>query len=185
MVTGLFFGSFNPIHVGHLAIAQYMINETDVQKVRFIVSPRNPFKKDAELMDAELRMDMVKLSIAGNRNLEVSGIELGMPLPNYTADTLKAMHEAGEKGPFRIIMGSDTLMGLPNWKEPETILQHPLLVYKRSGEFTHPYPERKSITLLNAPMLDISATAIRQMVREGKSVRYLVRDEIINLLKFS
>lgn len=185
MVTGLFFGSFNPIHTGHLAIAQYMLNETDVQKVRFIVSPRNPFKKESELLDAGLRLDMVKLSIAGNRRLEVSRIELGLSQPNYTADTLRAMEESGDKGPFRIIMGSDTLMGLPHWKEPEYILRYPLLVYLRPGDFKNPYPGRKGINLLHAPLLDISSTRIRQMVREGKSVRYLVRDEILNLLNFS
>lgn len=185
MKTALFFGSFNPIHTGHLAIAQYVLNETDVSRVRFIVSPRNPFKSDDDLMDAELRLDMVKLSIADNRDLEVSDIEFSLPLPNYTANTLSALKESGEKGPFCIIMGSDTLAGLPHWKDPESILALPLLVYKRPGHTKNPYPGHENITLLDAPLLDISATRIRQMIREKKDVKYLVRDEIINLLKFN
>lgn len=185
MKTGLFFGSFNPIHLGHLAIAQYVLNETDIQKIRFIVSPRNPLKPASELMDAELRLDMVKLSVADNPDFEVSDIEFGLPTPSYTAQTLDAISAGRAKGPFVIIMGSDTLQQLPQWKSPEKILQYPILVYKRSRDIVNPYPEHGNIEVADTPLLDISSSRIRQLLREKKEVKYLVRDEILNLLKFN
>lgn len=183
MKTGLFFGSFNPIHIGHLCIAQYLLNETDLKKIRFIVSPHNPLKPKSELLDAELRLDMVRLSIADHPDFEVSDIEFGLPLPSYTAQTLDAL-KSGNKDKYAIIMGSDTLQGLPGWKNPERILEYPILVYKRSAAFKNPYEGHPNVTVLDTPLLDISASRIRQMLKEKKEIKYLVRDEVINLLKF-
>lgn len=181
MKTGLFFGSFNPIHLGHLSIAQYILNETDIQKIKFIVSPHNPLKTKDSLMDAELRLDMVRLSIADNVHFEVSDIEFTLAQPSYTFQTLEALE--AHKHDYTLIMGTDTLEKLPQWKSIEKILDFPILVYKRSESFTNPYPNHPKITLLNAPILDISATQIRDLMKERKEIKYLVRDEVINLLK--
>lgn len=183
MNTGLFFGSFNPIHLGHLAIAQYILNETPIQKIKFIVSPHNPFKDKDTLMDAELRLDLVRLSIADNPHFEVSDIEFGLPQPSYTIQTLKALNPRGERKNLSIIMGTDTLAQLPKWKSFENLLEYPVLVYKRSGNYENPFPNHPNITLLDAPTLDISATQIRDLMKERKEIKYLVRDEVINLLK--
>lgn len=184
MKTGLFFGSFNPVHIGHLSIAQYLMNETDLKKIRFIVSPQNPLKTKDDLLDAELRLDMVRLSIADQPDFEVSDVEFHLPQPSYTAQTLESIRKEENNKKFVIIMGSDTLQTLPDWKDPETILSFPIIVYKRSNNFKNPYPDNSNITILDTPLIDISASRIRQMLKEKKEIKYLVRDEIINLLKF-
>jgi nicotinate-nucleotide adenylyltransferase len=181
MKTGLFFGSFNPIHLGHLIIAQYILNETDIQKIKFIVSPHNPLKDKDSLMDAELRLDLLRLSIADNVHFEVSDIEFTLPTPSYTFQTLEALKANPSK--HCIIMGTDALERLPEWKEVEKILAFPIYVYKRSESFIHPYPGHPNITVLYSPIIDISATQIRDLMKERKNIKYLVRDEVINLLK--
>lgn len=185
MTTGLFFGSFNPVHTGHLAIAQYIINNTDIRKIKFIVSPQNPLKPASELMDAELRLDMVRLSVADNPAMEASDIEFRLPVPSFTCNTLKALADGKDKSRFTVIMGSDSLASLPAWKDPEYILSFPILVYKRSSEINNPYTGHSNIRILDTPLIDISSTRIRKMLREKQDVKYLVRDEIINLLKFN
>ena len=183
MKTALFFGSFNPIHVGHLSIAQYIVNNTPYKHIKFIVSPHNPLKSKDELLDVGLRLDMVKLSIADNPNFEVSDIELSLPTPSFTYQTIVALgaHKQPEKHP--LIMGSDSLTSLPQWQNVEQLLLHPILVYKRQVAFVNPFPNHPNIQLLPSPILDISSTQIRQLIKERKEVKYLVRDEIINLLK--
>ena len=183
MKTALFFGSFNPIHMGHLNIVQYIINHTDCKRVKFIVSPQNPLKSKSDLNDVGLRLDMVKLSIADNPNFEVSDIELSLPIPSYTYQTILALgaHKQPKKHP--LIMGSDSLETLPQWQNIEQLLLHPIWVYKRSPNFVNPYPKHPNIQVLDAPILDISSTQIRDLIKEKKEVKYLVRDEIINLLK--
>jgi nicotinate-nucleotide adenylyltransferase len=181
MKIGLFFGSFNPIHMGHLSIAQYILNETDIQKINFIVSPHNPLKDKDTLMDAELRLDMLRLSIADNVHFEVSDIEFALPRPSYTFQTLDALKAQPSK--HSIIMGTDALERLNEWEEVDKILAFPILVYKRSETFVHPYPGHPNIRVLDSPILDISATQIRDLMKEGKNIKYLVRDEVINLLK--
>jgi nicotinate-nucleotide adenylyltransferase len=181
MKIGLFFGSFNPIHLGHLSIAQYILNETDIQKIKFIVSPHNPLKEKDSLMDAELRLDMLRLSIADNVHFEVSDIEFTLPTPSYTFQTLEALKAQPSK--HSIIMGTDALERLGEWKELDKILSFPIIVYKRSETFINPFPGHPNITVLDSPILDISATQIRDLMKERKNIKYLVRDEVINLLK--
>lgn len=184
MSIGLFFGSFNPIHVGHLSIAQFILNETALKKVRFVVSPQNPFKEKIDLIDAELRLDMVKLSIADQPDFEVSDVEFHLPQPSYTSQSLEAIKKLEPQKKFTLIMGSDTLNTVSKWNEPEKILSYPIIVYKRTNSYKNPYPENPNIQIIEAPLLDISATRIREMLKEKKEIKYLVRDEIINLLKF-
>jgi nicotinate-nucleotide adenylyltransferase len=134
MKTGLFFGSFNPIHLGHLSIAQYILNETDIQKIKFIVSPHNPLKDKDSLMDAELRLDLLRLSIADNVHFEVSDIEFTLPTPSYTFQTLEALKAHPSK--HCIIMGTDALERLPEWKEvePKEIAPDSNVIESRFGE---------------------------------------------------
>jgi nicotinate-nucleotide adenylyltransferase len=185
MKTGLFFGSFNPIHTGHLAIAQYILNESDLQEIWFIVSPQNPFKDREQLMDEQRRLDMVRLSISDNPAFKVSDIEFTLEKPSYTANTLKTLAEKEPGREFTLLIGSDTLEQLDRWKNPETILSYPIIVYTRSKHHKNPYPGHAQVRILDNPLLDISATNIRRMIEEKKEIKYLVRDEIINLLKNS
>jgi len=185
MKIALFFGSFNPIHIGHLAIAQHILNETDTERILFIVSPQNPLKTADELISAEKRLEMLNLSIADHPDFEVSDIEFTLEKPSYTYLTLRALRAKFPDDELQILMGSDTLEQLPLWKHSEEILNYPILVYQRSKDITNPYPSHQGITILETPLLHISATRIRLMLKENKEIKYLVRDEIINLLKFS
>ncbi len=183
MKTGLFFGSFNPIHTGHLIIAQYIMNEAKLDKIKFIVSPHNPLKNHTELIDQNLRLKMVELSINDNPNFETDAIEFSLPLPSYTIKTLEALEQNNHSEKYFIIMGSDSLEGLHLWKNYETLLNYPILVYKRNSNFKNPFPENKNIQIFDSPILNISATNIREMLAHNQSVKYLVRDEIISVLK--
>lgn len=183
MKTGLFFGSFNPIHTGHLIIAQYILNEAGLDLIKFVVSPHNPLKTSNDLMNAESRFKMVELSVAGNDQFEPESIEYRLPLPSYTARTLSELKKLYPDDEFYIIMGSDNLSQIERWKDFNTILDYPILVYKRNPDFINPYPDRKNIVVFDNPILNISATEIRKMVSQNKSVKYLVSDEIISVLK--
>jgi len=185
MKTGLFFGSFNPMHLGHLAIAQYILNETEIEHITFVVSPHNPLKEEGDLIASSARLEMAKASIAGNPGFSVSDIEFTLPKPSFTYMTLRVLREQNNKTDYTLIMGSDTLTNLPKWREVDEILSYPILVYRRSEHIVNPYPDNTNIRILHAPILDISATAIRQMLKEQKDIRYLVRDEVIDLLKIN
>lgn len=179
MKTGLFFGSFNPIHIGHLNIAQYVINETEIEKVIFIVSPQNPFKNESELWPFEKRLELVRKSIENNPDFEVSDIEFHLPKPSYTSQTLEALEQTKRGHDYSIIMGSDTLAGLDKWKQPEKILSYPILVYPRHKDDLRPYAGHSSIRHMECPIMEISATRIRESLKSGKSVRYQVSDAIL------
>ncbi len=185
MKTGLFFGSFNPIHNGHLAIAQHILNESELDLIIFVVSPYNPLKHGKELMPAEKRLEMVKLSIADNPRFEVSDIEFGLEIPSYTYLTLREFTKKHPASEITILMGSDILEELPLWKNVEEILAYPILVYQRPKHSKNPYPDHANIRILKTHLLNISGTEIRKMLDENKDIKYLVRDEIISLLKFS
>lgn len=183
MNIGLYFGSFNPIHIGHLAIAQKFINDKLFDKILFVVSPQNPFKKSTDLIDGELRLKMLIESIKDNPSFECCDIEFHLPLPSYTAITLTALKTKYPNDELSIIMGSDSLLTLPHWYQVETLLQSKIAVYKRSDVFENPYPNHPNITIIDAPLFAISATYIRQLLKQNKSIRYLVKDSIIPLLK--
>lgn len=182
MKIGLFFGSFNPIHLGHLNVAQYVLNECDLDRVVFIVTPQNPFKTDKELWPAEKRYNLISKAIADNPRLEVSDIEFGLPTPSYTSQTLEAIEQQKDGHSYFLIMGSDTLAGVGKWQNPEKILSYPILVYPRSSKDKNPYPDRKNILEMDCPILEISASQIRQNLNVGKSVKYQVPDSILTLL---
>jgi len=181
--VGLFFGSFNPIHVGHLIIAQTMADHTDLNEVWLIVSPQNPFKKNAGLLHEFDRYEMVSHSLYNCPKLKVSDVEFHLPRPSYTIDTLTHLSEKHPQHQFALILGEDNLKQFPNWKNYEKILEnYELYVYPRpNAEKTEliNHPKVKSIP---APLLDISATYIRNAVKEGKSIRFLVTEQVENYI---
>jgi nicotinate-nucleotide adenylyltransferase len=180
MKIGLFFGSFNPIHVGHLIIANYLAEYTDMKQIWFIVSPQNPFKEKESLLNEYHRLDLVNTAIEGNNKLKSSDNEFKLPKPSYTIDTLQYLKEKYPKKQFCLIMGSDNVTSFHKWKNYETILnQYPIYVYKRNGDehlaLQNKYPQ---INFLDVPLLDVSSSLIRKMIREKKSVRYLLPENV-------
>jgi nicotinate-nucleotide adenylyltransferase len=181
---GLFFGSFNPIHMGHLIIANIMAEHTDLHKVWFVVSPQNPFKPSKSLLHEFDRYDMVKVAIAGNYKLEVSDVEFHLPRPSYTIDTLAVLSEKHPTRKFVVIVGQDNLVNFEKWKNYQQILDfYGLYVYPRPGVTESSVLRHSHVQLVPAPLLDISATYIRQSVHEGKSVRYLVPEPVEELIR--
>lgn len=184
MKIGLFFGSFNPIHVGHMIIANHVANWTDMDQVWFIVSPQNPFKKSSNLARDYDRLDMVHLAIGDNLNLRASDIEFGMPRPSYTVDTLTYLKEKYPEHTFSLIMGGDNLANLHKWKNYQVILKnHKILVYKRPDYELGDLLTHNQVTVVEAPLMEISSSFIRKSLAQQKSIRYLVPDEVRKYLE--
>jgi nicotinate-nucleotide adenylyltransferase len=174
MKIGLFFGSFNPIHTGHLIIANHVLNETNLDKIWFVVSPVNPFKVNAELLDENARLSLVDMAIRSDERLAASDVEFQLPKPSFTINTLLFLKKRYADYDFRIIMGSDNFKDLNKWKDYENIIaNYRILIYSRK-DFDINNEWNANIDMLNAPILDISSTAIREIIRKGKSIRYLV-----------
>lgn len=180
---GLFFGSFNPIHIGHLIIANIMAENTDLQKVWFVVSPQNPFKPAKGLLHEFDRYDLVKSAIADNYKLEVSDVEFQLTKPSYTIHTLAYLTEKHPAKEFKVIIGSDNLENFSKWKNHDQILnQYGLYVYPRPGVTNHELMRHEHVTMIEAPLLDISATYIRSCIKNNKSIRYLVPEPVEQLI---
>lgn len=184
MKIGLFFGSFNPVHVGHLIIANFMATQTDLEQVWLVVSPQNPLKNKSTLARDRDRLNMVQAAIEGNELLRASNIEFKLPKPSFTIDTLAHLAEKYPQHEFCLIMGGDNIATLHKWKNFEVILRdYDIYVYQRpnyeAGELaTHP-----RIKFFDAPLMEISATYIRKCLSEGKSIQYLVPEEVLAYLK--
>lgn len=183
MNVGLFFGSFNPIHVGHLIIANVVREQTGLEQVWFVISPQNPFKQVGELLNEHDRLQMVTLATESNRDLQACDVEFGLPRPSYTADTLKHLDEQYPQHDFHLILGSDNLSHLHRWKDYRAIIDQYLLhVYPRSEASLLPVSEEvanhTNLRRVEAPLLDISATLVRDFVQQGRSIRYLVTDPV-------
>jgi nicotinate-nucleotide adenylyltransferase len=184
MKIGLFFGSFNPIHMGHLIIANLMAESSDLNKVWFVVSPQNPFKASKGLLHEHDRYDMVRAAIHDNYKLEVSDIEFHLPKPSYTVHTLVHLKEKHPDKDFKIIIGEDNLESFTKWKNYEIILRdYGLYVYPRPNAQPSELKQHPNVTMVDAPMLDISATFIRDCIRKGRSVRYLVPDAVEEMIR--
>lgn len=184
MTIGLFFGSFNPIHIGHLIIANTMAHADGVDQVWFVVSPQNPFKKSNSLAHEFDRLDMVRAAIEDNPLLQASDIEFGMPKPSYTADTLAYLSERHPDHTFRVIMGEDNLLNFAKWKNHEAILDYyGLLVYPRPRIASAAIKNHPNVRMVEAPLIDISATFIRAQLQQGKAIRYLVPEPVETLIK--
>ena len=182
MRIGLFFGSFNPIHIGHLIIANTMATTTDLDQVWFVVSPHNPFKKATSLLHEFDRLDLVEQAIADNSRLRATDIEVSMPRPSYTIDTLARLAEKYPQHTFRLIMGEDNLEQFANWKNYRQILDlYGVYVYPRplaAGVPESPFKTDPQVRLVEAPLLAISATFIRNCIRADRSIRYMVPDVV-------
>jgi len=182
--VGLFFGSFNPIHVGHLIIANIMVEHTDLDEVWFVVSPQNPFKKNNNLLHEFDRLEMVRQAVHDDYKFKASDVEFNMPRPSYTIDTLTWLSEKNKDKEFVLIIGEDNLAQFPRWKNYETILEYySLYVYPRQDSEPSELKNHPKVKWVSAPMIDISATFIRKCVTEGKSIRYMVPDSVENYIK--
>lgn len=180
--VGLYFGTFNPIHIGHLVIANHMVEFSDLDEVWFVVTPQSPFKTKKTLLDNHQRFEMVYEATKEYENLKPSNIEFNLPQPNYTINTLVHLNEKYPKCyEFSLIMGEDNLKGLHKWKNYETILElHNLYVYPRISEGTieHQFKEHDKITRVNAPIMEISSTFIRREHKNGKNIKPLLPPEV-------
>ena len=186
MNIGLFFGSFNPVHVGHLIIANFMATQTDLDRVWLVVSPQNPLKPKKTLARYYDRLHLVRLGIGDNPGLEASNIEFSLPKPSYTIDTLSYLREKHPDREFALIMGADNLATLHLWKNYAQILEHyDIYVYKRPASELGALATHPRVRIVEAPMLDISATYIRDCLQAGKSVRYLTPDAVCEYLENS
>jgi len=178
MKIGLYFGSFNPLHIGHLIIANHIINNTDLKKIWFVISPQNPLKLSKTLLNEYQRLHLVRLAIEDDSNLKASDIEFTLPRPSYTIDTLTYLREKYPQHQFAIIMGSDSFQNIYKWKNYQQLIDNnKIIIFKRPGfEIKKTYPSL--IILDNAPLLDISSTTIRNLINDGKSIRYLVPEKV-------
>jgi nicotinate-nucleotide adenylyltransferase len=179
MKVGLLFGSFNPVHTGHLILANYMASNTDLSAVWLVVSPQNPLKPSKSLVHEFDRLHMVSLAIDDNSLLSFTDIEFRMPRPSYTIDTLTYLQEKYPGYEFVLIIGEDNLASFPKWKNYERILEyHEVYVYPRLGAIASELLHHPKVKVVPAPWLDISATLIRDLVKTGKSIRYLVPEVV-------
>jgi len=181
---GLFFGSFNPIHTGHLILANIMAETTDLDKVWFVVSPQNPFKPGKSLLHEFDRYDMVRTAIHDNYKLDVSDIEFHLPRPSYTIHTLVHLREKHPDKTFKVIIGEDNLENFRHWKNYERILEdYGLYVYPRPHVQPSDLRAHPNVQIVDAPLLDISATFIRNCIRKDQSIRYLVPDAVEEMIR--
>ena len=192
MKIGLYFGTFNPIHVGHLVIANYMAEYTDLDEVWLVVSPQNPLKKKNSLLQDYHRLAIVREGIEGNDKLRASDIEFSLPKPSYTINTLVYLKEKHPNHHFSLIMGEDNLRTLHKWKNHEIILEnHDLYVYprvltlqeememKENGPISqNNFEERENIHMCDAPVMKVSSSFIRQAIKDGKDVSYLLTEAV-------
>jgi nicotinate-nucleotide adenylyltransferase len=183
MKIGLLFGSFNPIHIGHLIIANYLANHTALDKVWLVVSPQNPLKKYGDLINTYDRLEMAKLATDNSNNIKVSDVELKLPQPSYTIDTLTHLKEKYPEHEFALIMGSDNLVTLPKWKNYKLILRdYQIYVYPRPGYENAELASHPSVTITMTPQMELSATFIRKSIAEKKNVQYFVPDAVLEFI---
>ena len=183
---GLFFGSFNPIHIGHLILGNYILENSDMEELWFVVSPQNPFKDKKSLLNDHNRLDMVQLAVKNYPKMRASNVEFSLPKPSDTIDTLTYLKEKYPDYSFALIMGEDNLDSLPKWKNSEKLIaDYQIIVYPRTFEGekkAHEYLQHENISLVNAPIIELSATEIRKMIKEGKNVRPMLPPEVFDYL---
>jgi nicotinate-nucleotide adenylyltransferase len=187
--TGLYFGSFNPIHIGHMAIANYLVEFTGLKQIWFVVSPHNPLKQKTSLLNDYQRLEMVHMAIDDDPRFRASDIEFNMPKPSYTIDTLTYLSEKYPDREFRLIMGSDNLYFIHKWKNYNNLLdEYKIIVYPRPG-----YPADKErlpvlsdygerIDQINAPLMEISSSFIRKAVKEGKNICHFLPEKVFKYM---
>lgn len=183
MKIGLYSGSFNPVHHGHVMLANYLVEFSDLDELWFVVSPQNPLKKREDLMKDEDRLKMVELALEGDSRLKVSDIEMSLPLPSYTINTLRALSAKYPDDQFVFICGMDSLQGLPRWREYQAILDHyELLVFPRKGYDGGELIHHPHVKVLETPVIEVSSTFIRNSMKAGKDVRHFMPEKAYQYL---
>ena len=183
MKIGLYFGSFNPVHNGHLIIAKHVINNTDLKQVWMVISPQNPLKNSSSLLNKYDRLNMVQSALEGETKIKASTIEFNLPSPSFTIDTLTYLKEKYTQHQFYIIMGSDSFTNIKNWKNFEMIIKnYQIYIYERTG-FPIKNIKDAIVNKLEAPLVEISSSEIRNIIKKGKSIRYLVPDVVYQQIK--
>lgn len=182
--VGIFSGSFNPIHIGHLVLANYISEFTDLKEVWFLVSPHNPLKKVTELLDDEVRLEMVKLALEPYKHMKISDVEFGLPRPSYTIDTLSYLSRTYPDIEFTLIIGGDNWAEIHKWKEYERLLgSFSVLIYPRLGEdVLIPEKLRRTVRVVDAPIMQISSTFVRKAIREGKDMRAFLPHKVYDYI---
>jgi nicotinate-nucleotide adenylyltransferase len=184
MKTGLFFGSYNPIHTGHLIIANYMANYTELDEVWLVVSPHNPLKDKSGLTNMYDRLEMAKLACEHADHIRVSDIEFALPQPSYTIDTLTYLHEKYPEREFVLIMGADNLVSFKKWKNYEVLLKnYQIFVYPRPEANVAEWENHPAITFTETPLMEISSTFIRKAIKEKKNVQFFLPDKVIDFIE--
>lgn len=183
--TGLFFGSFNPIHIGHLVIAEYMVEFAGLDQVWFVVSPQNPLKQHTSLLPEQQRLQMVRMAIEYDSRFKASNIEFGMPRPSYTINTLAYLQEKYPGRHFSLIMGTDNITTLHKWKNYEQLLDnYEIYIYPRKELHEIPaYAKRSSVHFTEAPVMEISSTFIRNAIQQKKDVRHMIPPAVAQYIK--
>lgn len=187
---GLFFGSFNPIHMGHLIVANYIVEFSDLEEIWFVVSPQNPFKKGTLVVDAQDRFNMVKMAIKGYEKIKTTDIEFNLPRPSFTINTLNVLEKKYLNTSFCLVIGDDLVKDFPKWKDYKIILEKfPLYIYPRSRSKIN---LKKSILInnqikqtyfLNAPLIEISSSFIRDSIKEKKNITSLIPSTVVSYIK--
>ena len=184
MKIGLFFGSFNPIHIGHLIIAGYMANFTSLDRVWLVVSPQSPLKRKNALANVYDRIEMARLATYDNSRIEVCNVELKLPQPSYTIDTIDYLKKLYPEDEFALIMGADNVISLNKWKDHERLLQeNKIYVYPRPGYDLAKWENNSSIIITETPYLELSATFIRKALKEKKDVRYMLPEPVLDFIE--
>mgnify|MGYP000093999214 CR=1 FL=1 len=185
MHIGLYFGSFNPIHVGHLIVANHIVEHSEIDKLWFVVSPHNPLKDSHSLLNEYDRLHLVRLAIEENPKFRASNIEFSLAKPSYTVDTLTYLAEKFPLERFSVIMGSDSFQNIHRWKNYEFLVKnYSIIIYKRPGfEITETHGA--DLTIMEAPLLEISSTYIRNEVKNKRSIRYLVPEKVCDYIEES
>ena len=179
MKTGLFFGTFNPVHIGHMIIAQYILEHSDLEEIWFVVTPHNPFKDKQTLLDDRQRLHMVHLAIGDNYHMRPSDVEFGLPQPSYTITTLTHLEEKYPERSFALIMGADNLAGFHKWKNYDLILEQcELYVYPRPTSKQSQFDNHPRVHKIDAPFMDLSSTLIRRAVKEKKNASFMLPPKV-------
>lgn len=181
--TGIFGGSFNPIHIGHLALANYLCENDYIDVLWFLVSPQNPFKQNEKLLDDKTRLRMVNAAVRGYGRFYVSDFEFSLPKPSYTINTLNKLSETYTDRDFYLIIGADNWAAFDRWKSPEEIIsKHHVLVYPRLG-YDIPEMLPQNVRAVDSPLIEVSSTFIRESISQGKDVRYFLHPAVYEIIE--
>lgn len=182
--VGLYFGSFNPVHIGHMAIANYMVEFSDLDQLWFVVSPQNPFKKKKTLLADYHRLQLINLAIGDSKLFKASNIEFSLPHPSYTIDTLIYLKDKYPEIEFVLIIGSDNLATFNKWKNYQVILDnHDIYVYPRPGTLEPKFPGSEKFIFVNAPLIEISSSFIRKSIKQGNDISFFMPDRVSLYIK--